>query len=262
MYIFVALYAVVCSLLVFGLLGLAFGDYMDTLGLYQTDNPVSCIMSPDPKLEPMFYPYMYDITRTAIWEWEVKLNNATDGDWHFPIYEYPFELHDGKVARDFPECDIFLTFGQLSGSSALGTTGFDFSQSTHKYAYITTYTQAYPPQKITITLGGSGDINLELKPKALDLNDIRNIVLHEFGHGLGMEHYYIHDSTCVTPRSCGDRSVMYHSLNLWQNTTKSVTNEDIQMLVRIYGEDGFGYPIPSWIPQQCEFIDGLLSDCR
>ena len=42
LYIFVALYAVVCSLLIFGLLGLAFGDYMDTMGLYQTNNPVSC----------------------------------------------------------------------------------------------------------------------------------------------------------------------------------------------------------------------------
>ncbi len=162
---------------------------MDTMGLYQTNNPVSCIMSPDPKIEPLFYPYMYDITRSAIWEWELKLNQETNGDWDFPIYEYPFHTHDKKTPRDFPECDIFLTFEQLSGSSALGTTGYDFSQSSHKYAFITTYTQAYPPQKITISIGGSSDINIELKPKDLDMIDIRNIVSHEFGHALGLGHY-------------------------------------------------------------------------
>lgn len=261
MYIFAALYAVVCSLLIFGLLGLAFGDYMDTLGLYQTNNPVSCIMSPNPELEPLFYPYMYDITRSAIWEWELKLNQETNGDWDFPIYEYPFHTHDKKTPRDFPECDIFLTFEQLSGSSALGTTGYDFSQSSHKYAFITTYTQAYPPQKITISIGGSSDINIELKPKDLDMIDIRNIVSHEFGHALGLGHYYLHDTSCLVGQ-CQDRSIMYHSLDIWKNQTKTVQHEDIQMLIKIYGEDGFGYPRPSWIPKQCDFMEGIISDCR
>ncbi len=261
MYIYAALYAVICSLLIFGLLGLAFGDYMDTMGLYQTNNPVSCIMSPDPELEPLFYPYMYDITRSAIWEWELRLNQATDGDWDFPIYEYPFHTHDKKTPRDFPECDIFLTFEQLSGSSALGTTGYDFSHSSHKYAFITTYTQAYPPQKITISIGGSSDINIELKPKDLDMIDIRNIVSHEFGHALGLGHYYLHDPTCLVGQ-CQNRSIMYHSLDIWKNQTKTVQHEDIQMLIKIYGEDGFGYPRPSWIPQQCDFMEGIISDCR
>ncbi len=251
----------ICSLLIFGLLGLAFGDYMDTMGLYQTNNPVSCIMSPDPELEPLFYPYMYDITRSAIWEWELRLNQTTDGYWDFPIYEYPFHTHDKKTPRDFPECDIFLTFEQLSGSSALGTTGYDFSHSSHKYAFITTYTQAYPPQKITISIGGSSDINIELKPKDLDMIDIRNIVSHEFGHALGLGHYYLHDPTCLVGQ-CQNRSIMYHSLDIWKNQTKTVQHEDIQMLIKIYGEDGFGYPRPSWIPQQCDFMEGIISDCR
>jgi hypothetical protein len=55
---------------------------------------------------------------------------------------------------------------------------------------------------------------------------------------------------------------MYHSLEIWKNTTKSVQHEDIQMLIKIYGEDGFGYPRPSWIPNQCDYVDGIISDCR
>jgi hypothetical protein len=261
LYIFVALYAVLCSVLIFGVLGFAMGDYMDTLGLYQTNNPVSCIMSPDPELEPMFYPYMYDITRSAIWEWEIKLNSQTNGDWKFPIYEYPFHTHDKKTPNEFPECDIFITFDQLSGDSALGTTGFDFSKSSHKYAFITVYTQAYPPQKITISIGNDSSISMELVPKQLDLIDIRNIVSHEFGHGLGLGHYYLHDPSCVI-QNCQERSIMYHSLDIWKNMTKTVQDEDIQMLVKIYGEDGFGYPRPHWIPQQCDYVEGLIGDCR
>jgi len=240
---------------------MAFGDYMDTMSLYQADNPTVCIMSPDPLIEPTFYPYMYDITRSTVWEWETKLEHATDGDWHFPINEYPFDIHNNKHPRDFPECNIFITFDKLSGSSALGTTAFDFSNSNHKYAFITVYTEAYPPQKITITLGSNNNVNLELKAKPLDIIDIRNILLHEFGHGLGLEHYYIYDDNCKK-NECGDRSVMYHSLSIWKNTTKTVTNEDIQMVVRIYGEDGFDRHFPRWIPDQCDFVDGIISECR
>ena len=33
---------------------------------------------------------------------------------------------------------------------------------------------------------------------------------------------------------------MYHQIDVFAETTKSVTDKDLDMLIRIYGEDGFG----------------------
>ena len=34
--------------------------------------------------------------------------------------------------------------------------------------------------------------------------------------------------------------------------SKYVTEKDLNMVIRIYGEDGFGYPKPVVIPRHCE----------
>ena len=253
------MYAVVCSLIIFGVLNWAFGDYMETLNFQLIKNPNVCIMSPDPVLEPRFYPDIYNATKSAVMEWETKLN--AKGEWKFKIFEYPFQTHDTKYPSDFPSCHTFITFEQMIDGKALGTTGFDYSKSTHKYSYITTSLWHYPDTQFKIIIGKNSTQTYTFDPVPLPVNDIRNIVLHEFGHTLGLEHYYFNDPTCTYDK-CADRSIMYHSLQTFQNVTKSVTSEDIQMVYRIYGEDGFTYPNPAWIPDSCHYYNGTLGGCE
>ena len=43
---------------------------------------------------------------------------------------------------------------------------------------------------------------------------------------------------------------MYPKLEIFQNNTKTITERDINMLIRMYGNDGFGFPHPN-IPEYC-----------
>ena len=53
---------------------------------------------------------------------------------------------------------------------------------------------------------------------------------------------------------------MFGSIDVFEGLEKNVTDKDIKMLIRIYGEDGFGYPTPKWIPRTCD-IQCLEVDC-
>ena len=260
MYFYSIIYAVVCSLIIFGVLNWAFADYMETLKFQLVKNPNVCIMSPSEELEPRFYPDIYDATKSAIMEWETKLNEK--GDWSFPIYEYTWDLHDNKVPRDFPDCNVFITFEKMIDGKSLGTAGLDFSHSTHKFTYITISLWHYPQTSFKIIIGDTPKTEVyEFEPKPLPISDIRNIVLHEFGHSLGLEHYYIVDRDCPN-NSCSERSIMHPTLETFANVTKTVTSEDIQMVYELHGDDGFGYPNPPYVPYFCTFVNGTIGVCE
>ena len=145
---------------------------------------------------------------------------------------------------------------------ALGTAGLDFSHSKHKFSYITISLWHYPQTTFKITIGDTPKTEVyEFEPKPLPIGDIRNIILHEFGHSLGLGHYTIVDRGCTT-QECSDRSIMYPSLHTFANQTKTVTSEDIQMVYEIHGEDGFGYPNPPYIPYFCTFVNGTIGVCE
>ena len=86
--------------------------------------------------------------------------------------------------------------------------------------------------------------------KELTSSDIYNIVLHEFGHGLGVEHYYV-NTNCIE-EECDYSPIMYHQIDVFSDEIKPVTEKDIDMVIRIYGEDGFGLKKPRYIPRICE----------
>jgi hypothetical protein len=261
----VAIYAVAWVILIWAIFGMfAHADYMETLNLYLKDNPNVCIMSPEPS-EEEYHIAIQELTKAAIQTWQYKLTAETGGDWNFPMYDYPFEYHDKLSTDDFPHCNIFIVFEKNSSGKTLGTTGFDYSNSKHKWAYITVWTHNYENVKFTITIGGDNkQENIKLEQKHRPLEAIYNIILHEFGHALGIGHYQTLDENCksLNDNPCSDRSIMFPSLEPFSTKIKQVTSEDIQMMIRLYGEDGFGYPNPAWNPKSCDFLDGKLDKCR
>jgi hypothetical protein len=91
---------------------------------------------------------------------------------------------------------------------------------------------------------------------------VRNVVLHEMGHALGLEHYNL--TNPLKPGEHGtDRSSMYYSINL-SDTTQSleVKRPEILMLKEIYGEDGWLGTEPAWNIKSCTVINSILYGCE
>ena len=231
-------------------MGTAFGDYFRTMGVYHKFNPQVCIMLPEEKPEEISA-----ITNSAIGEWEKKLLEKTGGNWQFFVFEYDFIEHDKLSVDDYPRCTVFINYEYATPDSSVGRTGFDFSSSDRYYYWIEIDTHA-EEKVIQITLGdnmNTSTVGAGVVAKELTSSDIYNIVLHEFGHGLGVEHYYV-DTNCIK-EECDYSPIMYHQIDVFAETTKSVTEKDLDMLIRIYGEDGFGLKKPRYIPRICNILD-------
>jgi len=235
---------VMCAFI--GVISDVYADYFRTMGVYHKYNPQVCIMLPEEKPEEIS-----TITNSAISEWEEKLLER-GGNWNFFVFEYDFIEHDKLTVDDYPRCTVFINYNYNTKGDSVGRTGFDFSSSDRYYYWIEIDTHA-EENVIQIHLGDSmksSTVGAGVVAKELTQSDIYNIVLHEFGHGLGVEHYYV-NTNCIE-EECDNSPIMYHQIDVFAETTKSVTEKDIDILIRIYGEDGFGGLKPKYIPRECE----------
>jgi len=229
-------------------IGPVFADYFRTMGVYHKFNPQICIMLPEEKPEEIS-----NITNSAIGEWEKKLLER-GGNWYFFVFEYDFIEHDKLSVDDYPLCTIFINYNHSSPGMSVGKTGYDFSSSDRYYYWIEIDTHVVQ-QTIQIILG-STSTGATVNVKELTPSDIYNIVSHEFGHGLGVEHYYV--TTDCRIFECDYSPIMYHQIDVFQETIKPVTEKDLDMVIRIYGEDGFGLKQPRYIPRTCNIVDSLF----
>ena len=264
-------------LVALGSLQSVFGDNYDTLKVRHADVPNFCLFEVDPKLTDQ-WSAIKETTISAIKEWETKMNTQFGtNDWDVVIHDsYPFAIHEKQTPEDYLHCSVFITYEDTTdydpdgdGKTALGTTAIDFKQSWHKYFFITVYLNHTANNKIHIDLGevkpdenGSFTVSIEQVKKMIPMNSIRNILIHEIGHGFGLGHYNI----TLDGNKHGDisrYSAMVPSLDPWDED--HILEEQLAdkiMLTKLYGTDGWlgkgTYPIP----HVCAFHSGILTSDR
>jgi len=233
----VSIVSLVCILMMVSMVSTSYGfDYFKTMGTMYAVNPVYCIMEPDPETEPR-YEFLREIAISAIHEWQYKLENKTDGNWTMYYQSYAFDQHSTRTTEDFGQCNAFINF--VAEPSQDGTLGSASANLDLNYYWLEIQTQISHRQ-ITITLGGDWDdrtSNLVID-RTIPLGDIRNTIVHEVGHSLGLEHFYCKPMTV----DCIDKSIMFGSIATFNGIIKPVMDRDLNMVIKIYGDDGFrGY---------------------
>ena len=217
-------------------------DTFKTIGnnIWHKDNPTVCIAEPEPSLHERFYGgVLYDAYST-VKQWQNELIDYSGGNWFMNVKFFDYEYHNDKHADDFPQCQIFMEFEEYSGNDALGTTSYNFANSTHQYVFITTYLKHIEKPQVALCIGCDEElpqeITIDMNPVYMPYPAIKMIMLHEFGHAIGLGHY-IEDKT----RYNNVTSLMYPSFDPFDTNGEIIIEPiDLQMAVEVYGKDGFG----------------------
>ncbi len=217
-------------------------DTFKTIGnnIWHKDNPTVCIAEPEPSLHERFYGgVLYDAYST-VKQWQNELIDYSGGNWFMNVKFFDYEYHNDKHADDFPQCQIFMEFEEYSGNDALGTTSYNFANSTHQYVFITTYLKHIEKPQVALCIGCDEElpqeITIDMNPVYMPYPAIKMIMLHEFGHAIGLGHY-IEDKT----RYNNVTSLMYPSFDPFDTNGELIIEPiDLQMAVEVYGKDGFG----------------------
>ena len=235
----------VISLGLFGGVISAFGeDRIETMRIFHKDNPNVCIFEPSSELQERFHDSLFRYSVESVLIWQNEMEQYSNGDWTMPIFYYEYGEHVDKFPEDFPLCNILIIFEGLNdgtgivNSTALGYAHFDFSHSNHQWAMVVVYTKALVETPVVSVCIGCDDVpnKIDIKQEARDLpeNSIRYIIMHEFGHALGLGHY-IDDRTKFNNHV----SLMYPIMKPFEENDLTIGFVDKEALVKIYGKDGF-----------------------
>ena len=236
------------------------GEYSkyDSLKLRHATNPHVCLFEVNPELYD-WYKLKY-ITISAIEEWILKLEYAyPNGSWAVLVETIPWEEHEKKTPFDYPQCNIMINYEKSSNSKTLGNTSLNFNTSWHKFMFINVFLESQ--KNITkIVIGddiSTSTVNMVQESYPLSENTIKNIIVHEFGHGLGLAHFNLNRSM-----QGYTQSVMAPTISPFdENQVLSVTYLDLVMIGKIYGENGWNIPSPVFHIKGCYISDSYIFRC-
>ena len=271
-------FMIICGLIIIGIITTAGilnanGDKLETMGIAHKDNPMVCIMEPEPTLQFRFHENDVEVASEAVFAWSEAMYDYTNGlkhhqptGWVIHQQLIPFEDHWNKLVTDFHQCDIFIEFdrsnmGQhIPNQKALGYTQIDFSKSGHQWAFIMIYVESVEVgQKFGFCIGCEDEtpktIEIDITPKPIGNDALSQIIKHELGHALGVGHY-IQDTIGGKVES-----LMYPQMNPFQEYP-DIGNPvaDREAMRIIYGNDGFG-GIQGYTNDDIdifELLDGIL----
>ena len=235
----------IVSLVSFSLFVVVYGeDKIETMKVFHKDNPSVCIFEPEQDLQDRFHSTIFKHTVDSVLIWQNEMKSYSGGNWYMPIFYYQYGEHVNKTPQEFPECNILIVFEGLNNgtdivnSSALGYAHFDFSHSNHQWAMVVVYTKALVETPVVSVCIGCDDvpneINIKQEVRDLPENSIRYIIMHEFGHALGIGHY-VDDRTKFNNHV----SLMYPSMSPFGENDLTIGFVDKEVLVKIYNIDGF-----------------------
>jgi len=234
----------------------AYGDYTEYLKITIPQNiPNVCIFEAEEAEVNFQERDFYNKSVKWIQEgWIDNLNNYTNSNnWDMTFEYIPNATHYAMDLVDFPQCHIMIVWDAENDGSrenlgrAQGYTAFDHSKSVHKYAFINVFTLA-PTNNINLgiinfgnlTANEDGEFTIDLNEVTFDYEEvvdegIRVIVQHEFGHALGLGHYfktltYNYDSLMLP-------SVEFNGEAEYLSQFQ-ITEDDLKAVLTMYGKDG------------------------
>ena len=240
------------------------GSYskFDSLKLRHATAPNICLFEVDPLIHDNWNS-LKNITIIAINEWIIKLEYFyPDGDWGIDIKIIPWKDHKTANTLDYPECNIMINYDKSSNGTALGNTSLNFNKSWHKYMFINIFLESQKSiTKIVVNEDYSSSTVTKIQESyPLSENTIKNIVLHEFGHGLGLAHY--DKGRLQSQMMSHTQSVMVPSIKAFDDSQiLSVTYIDLVMIGKIYGENGWNMPSPVYHIKGCHVSDSYIFRC-
>ena len=229
-------------ILIMQILNMAYGDWIDYMDWkLDTDKKLSvCIYEPDDKVLEKHKVSLALSAIEGVKEWKQKLAEYSGGsNYDISIKYIERNEHHGKSHREF-KCNVHITFWEDRrdniSDTVLGVAWHDGKIGGREMSVI----EIFPliTQKMVVVQEGKHyspmDIeNLAIK-KTIILSEegIKSVVMHEFGHAIGLGH------TCQELYGHRFQSVMISVFDPYTNPLK-ISDYDLASVYTRYGSDGW-----------------------
>ncbi len=264
------------------------GIVYETFGPIINGNPTVCAVEFED--DDMFSKSTIDgilkETGYAVSEWETKLKESERDRDNRHIWEIDFKIIslDESENYDYSSCDVTIKFSDIPEEPTwrlrfLGVASpNDFKKSD---------IDVYYTQIVACKVGREVEGNLITtywgscySDKPIPIDQLVTTVKHEFGHTLGLGHYYSDDESLNNMWANSKVSSPSIMIKVSNDNEKrfQIKQGDIEMIRSLYGEDGFllnsklpkvettskektQTEIPNWIRNNAKWwVDGTISD--
>jgi len=198
------------------------------------EKPVFCLFEPQGKIEKSFAAF-YDIVGMVeyagdYWAYAMESFGMDKEDWEVDFVIYQDYEYTQRVFDEYPNCDVYTHFELADSESTLG--GF---------VKVMKRVRVIDEMVIVMSNWSIPDPEVDaVMHKTKDKVAVQQVIIHEFGHALQIGHYA--PEVVLSKNTHFDlmaESMMFGQVH-GDFEYRSITDRDVQSLIRMYGEDGFG----------------------